>query len=160
MLLRTPPVASLVVIEFGASWPRWLGLGDGGRSAVVAQHYEGAPASLLTQVASRVTRLETESWSLERVILVCNDRLDSAALAARSVLARGLLDRLVRRSRGELVLTVEEGGNGRVGRAVVDLAAGLERSIRGQSLQLSVRIGDRPPVHARPRPVSEASAVA
>ena len=51
-----PRNATLVVIEYGASWPRWLDPSHSGDMAVVAQHYEGEPSSLITQVASRVTR--------------------------------------------------------------------------------------------------------
>ncbi len=57
--------ATLVVIEFGASWPRWLNpTGDRGDLAVVAQHYAGPPTDLITQVAMRVTRLQARGWQL------------------------------------------------------------------------------------------------
>jgi len=62
--------ATLVVIEFGASWPRWLDPTHSGDMAVVAQHYEGEPSSLITQVASRVTRLEAKGWQLKAIVLV------------------------------------------------------------------------------------------
>jgi hypothetical protein len=38
--MRNRP-ATLVVIEFGASWPRWMNPAHTGDLAVVAQHYEG-----------------------------------------------------------------------------------------------------------------------
>ena len=105
--------ATLVVIEFGASWPKWLEPGQGGDLAVVAQHYEGEPTSLVIQVANRVARLETTGWRLETTVLVVNSRTDPAAFAARSVLARGLLARLQKSGGGRLVLTVDESAGGR-----------------------------------------------
>src|SRR6478609_6144803 len=87
--------ASLVVIEFGASWPRWLDpSSDRGDLAVVAQHYAGPPTDLITQVAMRVTRLQARGWRLSTMVLVSNGRADVPTAAARSVLARGLLAHL------------------------------------------------------------------
>jgi hypothetical protein len=100
--------ATLVVIEFGASWPRWLDPSHSGDMAVVAQHYEGAPTSLITQVATRVTRLEGMGWKLKHVILVSNGRCDVESAAARSVLARGLLARLRAQGRGRLMLSADQ----------------------------------------------------
>ena len=54
--MRSRP-ATLVVIEFGASWPRWMNPAHTGDLAVVAQHYEGLPTDLVAQVANRITRL-------------------------------------------------------------------------------------------------------
>jgi len=77
--------ATLVVIEFGASWPRWLDPSHSGDMAVVAQHYEGAPSSLITQVASRVTRLEAKGWQLNAIVFVSNGRCEGdAAVISRS----------------------------------------------------------------------------
>src|SRR6187551_3742285 len=96
--------ATMVVIEFSAAWPRWLKPASGGDMAVVAQHYEGHPSSLVTQVASRTTRLEAVGWQLDRIVLVSNGRVDPDAIAARSILARGLHARLRLIGRGELTL--------------------------------------------------------
>jgi hypothetical protein len=84
--------ATLVVIEFGASWPRWLNPNaDRGDLAVVAQHYAGPPTDLITQVAMRVTRLQARGWQLSSMVLVSNGRADAPTAAARSILARGAL---------------------------------------------------------------------
>src|SRR5688572_4942846 len=60
--------ATLVVIEYGANWPRWLSPERQGDMAVVAQHYEGPSGSLVTQVATRVARLEGMGWSFDSVV--------------------------------------------------------------------------------------------
>src|SRR3954471_12647127 len=100
--------ATLVVIEFGASWPRWLNpTGDRGDLAVVAQHYAGLPTALITQVAMRVTRLSARGWQLSAMVLVSNGRTDAQTSAARSILARGLLAHLAGTGGGSFALSVD-----------------------------------------------------
>jgi hypothetical protein len=132
----------MVVIEFSASWPRWLKPTASGDMAVVAQHYEGHPSSLVTQVATRTTRLEAVGWNLQSIVLVSNGRSDPDSIAARSVLARGLLSRLRLRGRGELLLTIDEKLGRRAGSHLRALGASLEHSLRGAHLSLGVRVGD------------------
>lgn len=100
--------ATLVVIEFGASWPRWLNpTGERGDLAVVAQHYAGPPTDLITQVAMRVTRLQARGWQLSSMVLVSNGRADAPTAAARSILARGLVAHLATSGGGSFVLSVD-----------------------------------------------------
>lgn len=139
---ETTRAATLVVIEFSASWPRWLKPTRGGDMAVVAQHYEGHPSSLVTQVASRTLRLEAVGWRLDAIILVSNGRTDPDSVASRAVLARGLAARLKSRGRGELVLTVDERAGRRAVHNLTALAEALESSVRGANVSLCVRVGD------------------
>lgn len=136
--------ATLVVIEFGASWPKWLQPTTGGDLVVVAQHYEGEPRSLVTQVANRLARLESTGWTLGPSILVVNERTDAEAFAARSILARGLLARLTRASGGELVLTVSESAPRRAHQDLMGLAAALEPEALRSNVRLGVRMGKEP----------------
>lgn len=138
--MRLEPSATMVVIEFSAAWPRWL-KPNGGHMAVVAQHYEGHPSSLVTQVASRTTRLENVGWSLDRIVMVSNGRTDPDAVAARSILARGLLARFRLKGRGHLTLTVDERLGKRAASDIRTLAGNLERSLRGASVGLTARVG-------------------
>ncbi|NLE85603.1 MAG: hypothetical protein GX607_04315 [Myxococcales bacterium] len=134
--------ATLVVIEFSASWPRWLKPTRGGDMAVVAQHYEGHPSSLVTQVASRTLRLEAVGWRLDATVLVSNGRTDPDSVASRAVLARGLAARLKARGRGALVLTVDERAGRRAAHNLLALAEALASSVRGADVSLCVRVGD------------------
>ena len=149
--------ATLVVIEFGGSWPRWLEPSRAGETVVVAQHYEGEPSSLVTQVASRITRLEATGWHLGSTVLVANGRTDSDAFAARAVLARGLLARLVRSGGGELALTVDDKLGGRARQELTGLAAALDIDAVGTGVRVSVRVGNAEPLFGLS---SEAGAVA
>jgi hypothetical protein len=151
--------ATLVVIEFGASWPQWLEPASGGDLAVVAQHYEGEPASLVTQVANRIARLESANgnWHVGTTVLVSNDRTDPAAFAARSVLARGLLARLDKCGGGELVLTVHDSASGRACQNLLGLAAALETDAARAGVRLCVRIGRREPLFSHGLPEQAAA---
>jgi len=144
--MPNPRSATLVVIEYGASWPKWLEPSNVGDVAVVAQHYEGEPSSLVTQVASRVTKLEAMGWELETMVLVSNGRTDPAAAAARSILARGLLARLGNARGGSFVLTVDEHSGARAAHGLTALAAALDGTF---GVMLSVRIGEGEPIFGR-----------
>lgn len=130
-LPRTSPRdATLVVIEFGASWPRWLDPGRSGDVVVVAQHYEGHPSSLVLQVANRITRVEASGWRLERVIFVANDRTDGDANAARSVLVRSLVARMEEARLGWLTLTIGGRASNSAREALQNLADTLRAAAR------------------------------
>jgi len=147
--MRSHP-ATLVVIEYGASWPRWLNPAQAGDLAVVAQHYEGLPSDLVTQVASRITRLSHASWQVDEVILVTNGRSDADSAAARSVLARGLLAHLKSSGGCHLTLAASEALGRRATHELAALAAALEPVALANELSLSVRVGEEPPVYSRP----------
>lgn len=129
--------ATLVVIEFGASWPRWLDpSGARGDLAVVAQHYAGPPTDLITQVAMRVTRLQARGWKLSSMVLVSNGRADADTAAARSILARGLLAHLAGSGGGEFALSVDDYLGRRAEHDLASLAAALEPLARTSGVAL------------------------
>ena|SRR5688572_4111892 len=149
--MRNRP-ATLVVIEFGASWPRWMNPAHTGDLAVVAQHYEGSPNDLIGQVANRLMKLTQAGWHLDEVVLVVNGRSDQDASAARSVLARGLMAHLRAAGACHLTLSVSEALGRRAMHAVTGLAASLEPMARATDVVLAVRLGEEPPVYSRPLP--------
>jgi hypothetical protein len=135
--------ATLVVIEFGASWPRWLDPSDSGDMAVVAQHYEGAPNSLITQVASRITRLEAKGWQMNAIVFVSNGCCEGDSIAARSILAHGLLSRLRAAGGGHFALSVD----GRYGRRATHnltlLAESMAKAARVGGVVLNAYTGEQ-----------------
>jgi len=137
-----PRRATLVVIEFGASWPRWLTpAGDRGDLAVVAQHYAGPPTDLITQVAMRVTRLQARGWQISAVVLVSNGRADAHTTAARSVLARGLLAHLAASGGGDFSLSVDGYLGRRAEHNLTALVAALDPVARSSRVQLLLQTG-------------------
>jgi hypothetical protein len=109
--------------------------------AVVAQHYEGHPSSLITQVASRITRLEAMGWRLDAMVFVSNGRTDPDAVAARSVLTRGLLARLSSTAGGRFILTSTDAVDSRACRQLVALANALQEDAATCGVVLGVRSG-------------------
>jgi hypothetical protein len=142
--------ATLVVIEFGASWPRWLHPAHSGDVAVVAQHYEGLPTDLVTQVASRITRLSHAGWQLDEVVLVTNGRTDPDSAAGRWVLARGQFGHLKGNGGCQLTLSASETYGRRATHELTSLAAALEPVTLISELSLCVRVGETAPVFSRP----------
>jgi hypothetical protein len=138
--------ATLVVIEFGASWPRWLDPSHSGDMAVVAQHYEGEPSSLITQVASRVMRLEAKGWNLRAIVLVSNGRCEGDSAAARSVLARCLLSRLSAVGGGHFALTVDEHHGRRARHNLAHLAEALDQDASAGGVTLTSYAGEQTPL--------------
>jgi hypothetical protein len=131
--------ATLVVIEFGASWPRWLNpTGERGDLAVVAQHYSGPPTDLITQVAMRVTRLQSRGWQLSSMVLVSNGRADAPTVAARAVLARGLVAHLAASGGGSFVLSVDSYLGRRAQQNLTSLGAALEAIALASGVTLRV----------------------
>jgi hypothetical protein len=138
--------ATLVVIEFGASWPRWLDPSHSGDMAVVAQHYEGAPSSLITQVASRVTRLEAKGWQLNAIVFVSNGRCEGDSTAARSILAHGLLSRLRAAGGGHFALTVDERHGRRASHNLSLLAESMDKAAKVGGIVLTNHAGEQTPI--------------
>jgi len=146
--MRNRP-ATLVVIEFGASWPRWMNPAHSGDVAVIAQHYEGSPNDLIAQVANRLSRLTQAGWQLDEVVLVVNGRSDDDSSAARSVLARGLMAHVRAAGGVHLTLSVSEALGRRASHGIKTLASALEPVARATDIVLAVRIGEEPPVYSR-----------
>jgi hypothetical protein len=141
-----PRNATLVVVEFDGIWPRWLDPTQNSDTALVAQHYEGEPSSLIAQVANRITRLEAGGWSISSMVLVASGRTDPDAIAARSILARCLLARLKTLGRGRLTMTASDQMGSRTRKQLVHLAATLNEGL-GPSVALSVRAGNGAPLY-------------
>lgn len=137
--------ATLVVIEFGASWPRWLDPSESGDMAVVAQHYEGAPNSLITQVASRITRLEAKGWHMNAIVFVSNGCCEGDSVAARSILAHGLLSRLRAAGGGHFALSVDERLGRRATHNLALLAESMDQAARMGGVRLSAYTGQQAP---------------
>jgi hypothetical protein len=147
MFAASPYCATLVVIEYGGAWPNWLPPAETGSVAVVAQHYEGDPMSLVTQVASRLQKLEASGWKFASMVLVSNGRSDDQAIAARAVLARGLLSRLKKSKGCRLAFTVDPRAGRRACYTLELLAAAIDDDAIGSGVSVSVRHGLGEPIY-------------
>jgi hypothetical protein len=136
---------TMVVIEYGASWPRWLDSNPSESLVVVAQHYEGKPTALLEQIKSRLVRLQQEGSCVKTLVFVCNANNDAATRSARALVARGLLGPLGSVEGSQLVLsndTVREPA----GMAFSALVATLKSDAAHAGVRLGLRLGSSPTV--------------
>lgn len=144
-LPKPPPrrrSGSLVVVEWGASWPRWLDPTQTGHVIVVAQHYEGSPESILTQVASRVSRVHEFGWRLDRALLSVSHRSEHVFRSARARLAQRLLG-IVSEARGsELLLSVDQAAGPELAQELIDLSWELETEPAAANVRISLRLGE------------------
>jgi hypothetical protein len=139
--------ATLVIIEYGALWPRWLNPNRLGDIAVIAQHYEGPPHSLVTQVENRLTRLVVGQWLIESAILVSNGRTDLESLGARSIVARGVLSHLKKDGGQRLVLAVSPERGERACKTLAALVDTLQRGARESGIELTLATTETSPSH-------------
>ncbi len=97
--------------------------------------------SLVTQVASRITRLDAGGWDLNTVVLVTNARTDADAFAARAVLARGLLARMASVKADRFVLSIDRALEKRARHSLRMLAGQLTDEGAGSGVSVVVRMG-------------------
>lgn len=149
----------LVVIEFGASWPRWLSPVGPSDMVVVAQHYFGPSDSLLIQVQSRLSRLPAVSWRIEDVVLASNGRTDVEAVTARAALAHDLVRELRGRDDARLLLSVDLRLGRPAARSLSTLATTLRDVALASGVSVVVRAGSAEPMPAHSPPLRIAHAV-
>ena len=136
---------TMVVIEYGASWPRWLDTTPCDTLVVVAQHYDGKPTELLEQIKNRLLRLQQDGSSVKTLVYVCNVHNDPATRSGRAVVARGLFGPLASVEGSQLVLsndTVREPA----AMAFSALAATLESDAAHAGVRLGLRLGSSPTI--------------
>lgn len=136
---------TLVVIEYGASWPCWLDTTPNENLVVVAQHYAGKPAALLEQVKNRLLRVQQAGAHVKTLVFVCNGYTDPAARSARACVARGLFDPLLCLDGSQLVLS-NDGLREPAALAFTALLATLESDAALAGVRLSMRLGSSPPI--------------
>lgn len=141
---------TVVVIEAGASWPRWLHPWDSGDFAVVTQQQDGQPGELVNQVGHRLSGLAGKGWQIDGIVLVTNGRTDPATETARSVVARGLMAQLRSSGGVHFTLSVNEELGRRAANSLTALGTTLDSLAFACGVELAIRIGDKPPLYSRP----------
>lgn len=139
--------ATLVVLESGGTWPAWLSPAGACRVAAIAQSSEVPLSALFAQVASRITKLEQEGYAATSAVLVWSPHTVGRRTTARDALARGLVARLARSGRGELVVALPSEPGQRTVHRVRALVAALAHESQG-SVRVSLRVGGGAPEYA------------
>jgi hypothetical protein len=136
---------TIVVIEYGASWPRWLDTTPNVNTAVVAQHYDGKAAALLTQIKTRLERLQQDGAQVKTLVYVCNGHNEPAARSARASVVRGLFGPLGCAEGSQLVLSNDEIREP-AALAFTALVATLESDAARAGVKIGLRLGASPPL--------------
>jgi hypothetical protein len=143
--------AIFIVTEHGGGWPG--SFGSRGRHVVALPQVAGERlAPLVARVTSSLTGLRERAIEVGRAYLVCNQRLDAAALAARVMIASALLDAMRQARGGRLVLLAGDPPLTPALRIhLLDLAEALTLDARDPSVRVSSAFGARSALPKRVR---------
>ena len=141
---KTVNPGTVVVLEEGAEWPKWIGeYLRHGSSSVVVSH---APGETMTGFAARVRRRLAELKGQLRVAIVaCAPFADEAHLRAREVICRALLDATPTSRRGEVLLAASVDDSDAGKHAVFELAGLLCDGLHGSNRVVRVRFSNGRP---------------
>ncbi|MFZ5890208.1 MAG: hypothetical protein ACOY0T_03990 [Myxococcota bacterium] len=100
---KTEAIGSVVVLEEGAEFPRWVA--EYQRHATNSIVVAYSPGESSPEFAARFARRLAEATGELRVgILACGPRTDAAHLAARETIGRTMMQAIEARGRGEILL--------------------------------------------------------
>jgi hypothetical protein len=141
---KTDSLASVVVLEEGADFPRWIAeYQRRAPNSVVVAHTAGES---MDDLCARVTRKLPELNGELRVgVVACSPSDDEAHLAARERLCRLLIDTLAPNGGGEVVLAASLSGSDASKHAIFELAGALCENLRGSSRVVRVRFSNGRP---------------
>lgn len=141
---RTDSLGSVVVLEEGAEYPRWVAeYQRRAPNSIVVAHTAGESMDALTARVAR--RLAELTGTLRVGIVACAPALDEDHLAARERLCRLLLSALAPRGGGEVVLAASLAGSDGSKHAIFELAGTLCEKLRGSSRVVRVRFSSGRP---------------
>jgi hypothetical protein len=127
---------ALIAVECCSSWPTWA-ISSSFTPVVVKQRDHESPKQFAERSLLAAAALETTP---RLAVVVCNERTDEGAEAAR----RSLISTLLARSgdKGSILLVASDRSSGAARRALADLARACND--RFDHARVSVRFGDIP----------------
>jgi len=135
---------SVVVLEEGADWPKWIA--EYQRHATNSVVVAYAPGETLDDFVARVGRRLSELTEELRVaVIACAPRVDPEQLAARERICHRLLDAMPAEGRGEVLLASSVDANEASKHAIFELAGDLCDGLRGSSRVVRVRFSNGRP---------------
>lgn len=144
---RIDGFSSAIVLEEGASFPKWIAEYQrrAPNSVVVAHTHGESMADLTARVTRRLNALTGE---LRVGIVACAPTVDEAHLISRERLCRTLLDTLTASDGGEVVLAANVEGSDGSKHAIFELAGALCDGLRGTRRVVRVRFSSGRPESA------------
>lgn len=130
---KNDSLGSVIVLEEGAEFPRWISEYQrrAPNSVVVAHTHGESMDELLARVSRRLASLNGE---LSVGVVACAPTFEASHLAKREQLCRMLLDALTPERGGEVVLAASPGGSDASKHAIFELAGMLCDQLPGNRL--------------------------
>jgi hypothetical protein len=146
---------SVVVLEQGADWPKWIA--EYQRHATNSLVVAYAPGESLDDFVARVGRRLAELTSELRVAIVaCAAQVDGEHLAARERICHKLLEAMPALGRSEVLLAANVDASESAKHAIFELAGDLCDGLRGSSRVVRVRFSSGRPESGIMTKVAEA----
>jgi hypothetical protein len=135
---------SVVVLEEGADWPKWIA--DYQRHATNSVVVAYAPGEALDDFVARVGRRLSElTEELSVAIVACAAQVEPERLAARERICHKLLEAMAPQARGEVLLAANVDAGEESRHAIFELAGDLCDGLRGSSRVVRVRFSSGRP---------------
>ncbi|HEY2410499.1 MAG TPA: hypothetical protein VGI10_31055 [Polyangiaceae bacterium] len=130
---------SVVVLEAGSAWPRWLGEYQrrAPNSVVVAQSAEETCEEFAVRVDRRMAEMRGETIHVG--LLISNGSTEDDTVGARKNIASSMLKTMVARDQGELVLAADVRASDEIRHRLLSLAGVLCDEVRGTEVAVRVR---------------------
>ena len=135
---------SVVVLEEGADWPKWIA--EYQRHATNSVVVAYAPGEALDDFVARVGRRLSELTEQLRVaIIACSPKVEPEHLAARERICHKLLEAMAQEGKGEVLLAANVDASESTKHAIFELAGDLCDGLRGSSRVVRVRFSSGRP---------------
>ena len=132
---------SVVVLEHGATWPPWLAeyQTQAPNSMVIVQSVDESASLFAQRISRKMDEVRARDAAIHAGLVVSNGALDAASIAAREATCAALLQVMLRKQRGELVLASDVTAGDDVRQHLFALAGTLCDELGGSQVSVRVR---------------------
>jgi hypothetical protein len=132
---------SVVVLEFGSTWPPWLAeyQARAPNSMVIAQSADESASLFAHRINRKMDEVGARDAVIHAGLLVSNGALDAASIDARQAICAALLRVMLKKQRGELVLASDVAAGDDVRQQLFALAGTLCDELGGTKVSVRVR---------------------
>jgi len=132
---------SVVVLELGATWPPWLVeyQTQAPNSMVIVQSADESASLFAQRISRKMDEVRAHDAVIHAGLLVSNGALDAASTSARQAIGGALLQVMLKKQRGELVLASDVSAGDDVRHHLFALAGTLCDELGGSQVSVRVR---------------------
>jgi hypothetical protein len=132
---------SVIVLEFGSTWPPWLAeyQARAPNSMVIVQSADESAPIFVQRIGRKMDEIAARDAAIHAGLLVSNGALDTASIDARQAICAALLRVMLKKQRGELVLASDVTAGDDVRHQLFALAGTLCDELGGTKVSVRVR---------------------